>query len=365
MKTKRMYGVITALLLALGAIWGWSQATSGKVVGRITSQGKPVANALITLTNTGTGRSYKIKADKDGSFSAVGISFGEYDQEISDASGEKLLKRKVSVTGNQGAVKGESGAPDDLSVDVGGGSGPKMSEEELAKLKAEREKGLNLNALISQYNAAQQAKNWQQSADLLKQMIAMDPNRWDFEQALGDMNLNLGQYEESVAAYEKAIPAAENAAKTDAKADPAKIKMGIAKMLNNEGSAYLKLKQPQKAVDAYTKAASLDPNPGTAYFNLCATQYNSGNTQGALAACDKAIAADPNRADAYYIKGSLLVGDSKLDKEGKLMAPPGTSEALNKYLELAPDGAHAADVKQMLAAIGAKIETTYKEKKKK
>jgi tetratricopeptide (TPR) repeat protein len=135
-------------------------------------------------------------------------------------------------------------------------------------------------------------------------------------------------------------------------------------MLTNQGNAYLKLKQNDKAIAAYNKAASMDPNPGTAYFNICATQYNSGNTEGALAACDKAIAADPTRADAYFIKGSLMVGESKLDKDGKLQATPGTSEALNKYLELAPDGPHANDVKAMLQAIGAKIETTYHGKKK-
>ena len=59
------------------------------------------------------------------------------------------------------------------------------------------------------------------------------------------------------------------------------------------------------------------------------------------------------------------MGSSKLGKDGKLEAPAGTAEALNKYLELAPDGPHATDVKQMLTAIGAKIDTTYKEKKKK
>ena len=136
-------------------------------------------------------------------------------------------------------------------------------------------------------------------------------------------------------------------------------------MLTSEGNAYLKLKKNDKAIDAYTRAASMDPNPGTAYFNICATQYNSGNTQGALVACDKAIAADPTKADAYFIKGSLMVGDSKLDKDGKLQAPSGTAEALNKYLEFAPDGPHANHVKAMLQAIGAKIETSYHEKKKK
>jgi tetratricopeptide (TPR) repeat protein len=210
-----------------------------------------------------------------------------------------------------------------------------------------------------------QAKDWATAEPILQKLIASNPNRWDYQQALGNAQLNLGKFDEAVATYEKAIPMAENATKTDPKADPAKAKAAVGQMLTNEGSAYLKLKKSDKAIEAYTKAAAMDPNPATAYFNLCATQYNSGNTQGALAACDKAIAADPNRADAYFIKGSLMLGDSKQDKEGKLQAPPGTSEALNKYLELAPDGPHAGDVKAMLQAIGAKIETTYKEKKKK
>jgi tetratricopeptide (TPR) repeat protein len=123
-------------------------------------------------------------------------------------------------------------------------------------------------------------------------------------------------------------------------------------MLINEGNAYLKLHKNKEAIDAYNKAASMDPNPARAYFNLCATQYNIGNVEGALHACDKAIAADPSKADAYFIKGSLFVADSKTDMNGKITAPPGTVEALSKYLELAPNGAHANDVRQMLGYLG-------------
>ncbi len=358
MKTKRMHGLMLALLFALASTVSWSQGPTNRVQGKITKGGQPIANALVTLTNPDTGKTFKIKADKDGSFAAVGIPAGIYDQEISDVSGEKLFKRKVSVT-----TPGDNNKGDDLSVDVSAGGG--VSSAERAKLEAERNKTISLNALINQYNAAQQAKNWQQAADTLKQMIAAAPTHWEYQEALGDMQMNLNQYEEAAATYEKTIPAAQDSAKTDPKADQAKIKAAVGRMLTNEGVAYTKLKQTDKAVEAYTKAAAMDPNPGTAYFNLCATQYNSGNTQGALAACDKAIAADPNRADAYFIKGSLMMAESKQGKDGKLEAPEGTSEALNKYLQLAPDGPHANDVKQMLAFIGAKVETTYHEKKKK
>ena len=359
MKTKLTYAAITTLLFLAAAATAWSQATAGKVQGKVTDGGKPVPDAQVTLTNVDNGRTFKMKTDKNGQFTGVGIPFGTYDEEVASATGEKRFKRKVQVLGEGGAV-------DDLSVELTSGKpGAGPSKEELEKMKADREKAISENALIAQLNPALQAKDWATAEPILTKLIAMNPNRWDYQQALGNAQFGEGKFDEAVATFDKAIPVAENATKTDPKADPAKAKAAVAQMLTNEGNAYLKLKKNDKAIEAYNKAASMDPNPATAYFNICATQYNSGNTQGALTACDKAIAADPNRADAYFIKGSLMLGDSKQDKDGKLQAPAGTSEALNKYLELAPDGPHANDVKAMLQAIGAKIETTYHEKKKK
>jgi tetratricopeptide (TPR) repeat protein len=357
MKTKLTYAVITTLLFLAAMATAWSQATAGKVQGTITDGGKPVANADVVLTSISTGRTFKMKSDKNGQVSGVGIPFGDYNEEVT--AGEKRFKGQVRIAGEGGAI-------DNISVELTAGKpGTGPSKEELEKMKSEREKAINENTLIAQLNPALQAKDWATAEPILTKLIAMNPNRWDYQQALGNAQFSEGKFDEAVATFEKAIPIAENATKTDPKADPAKAKAGVAQMLTSEGNAYLKLKKNDKAIEAYTKAASMDPNPATAYFNICATQYNTGNTQGALAACDKAIAADPTRADAYFIKGSLMVGESKLDKEGKLQAAPGTSEALNKYLELAPDGSHANDVKAMLQAIGAKIETSYHEKKKK
>jgi tetratricopeptide (TPR) repeat protein len=233
--------------------------------------------------------------------------------------------------------------------------------------KEQREKAANINALIQQAQNAMNAKNWQEAIPPLQQLVAADPANWQFYSGLGDCMLNTGQYGQAVENYQKGIQAAEGnttVGPNNPITDPAKKEAGVAKMLTNEGNAYLKQKRTSEAVAAYTKAASMDPNPGTAYFNLCATQYNIGNMEGALAACDKALAADPNKADAYFIKGSILIADSKTDKDGKFQAPPGTAEALKNYLELAPDGGHVSDVKEMLELIGAKIETTYKKKAK-
>ncbi len=225
----------------------------------------------------------------------------------------------------------------------------------------------SINALFIQAQNALNEKKWQEAVGLFQQLIAADPNRWDFLQGLGNAQLNLGQYEDAGRSYEKGIQVAEKVLSSSAPkslqnpdSDPAKVKIGIGQMLTQQGNAYIKLRKNKEAVAAYGKAAELSPNPAIAYFNICATLYNMGNIEDAEAACDKAIAADPNKADTYFIKGSVMFAKGKLDANNKFVVSVGTADVLKKYLELSPDGPHANDVKQMLEMMGAKIETKNK-----
>ena len=118
------------------------------------------------------------------------------------------------------------------------------------------------------------------------------------------------------------------------------------------------------AVKAYNQAAQSDPaGAATYYFNEGAIMTNTGKVDDAIAAFDKAIAADPAKADAYYWKGVNLMGKATL-KGDKMVAPDGTAEAFNKYLELQPTGQFADPAKQMLASIGASVQTSFGNKKK-
>ncbi|MBV9608097.1 MAG: hypothetical protein JO187_00945, partial [Acidobacteria bacterium] len=78
----------------------------------------------------------------------------------------------------------------------------------------------------------------------------------------------------------------------------------------------------------------------------------------------KALAIDPTRADAYYWKGVNLLAKATT-KDNKMIAPEGTSEALNKYLQLQPDGKYASAAKELLASIGAPVQTQFKKTKSK
>jgi tetratricopeptide (TPR) repeat protein len=239
---------------------------------------------------------------------------------------------------------------------AGAQENPQKSDADKARaIKEQNEKAKASNKLIPQANAALLNKQWQQAEDLLKKLVEINPEIWNYRQGLGTAQMNLGQYEDALKSFDVGIHLAQKELESKPpEGDAVNAKPGIAMMLTFEGNAYIKLKKNDLAIAAYTKAAAMDPNPALAYFNLCATQYNIGNMTDAVASCDKAIAADPSKADAYFIKGSALYGDGKLDAKGTYILPPGTVEALKKYLELAPEGAHVADVKAMLEAAGVK-----------
>jgi tetratricopeptide (TPR) repeat protein len=196
----------------------------------------------------------------------------------------------------------------------------------------------NQNALVAKAQAALDAKRWPDAEAALKQLLSSEP-RSEYSEALGAAQFNQGRYADSLESYQGAIDLAGK------NASPA----AIAQIYTMIGNANLKLKKNDAAIAAYNKAATLDPNPAVAYFNLCATLYNMGQAAAkTAAACDKAIAADPKKADAYFVKGSSLYGEGALDKSNKFVVPPGTVAALKQYLVLAPGGPHVQDVKAML-----------------
>ena len=136
---------------------------------------------------------------------------------------------------------------------------------------------------------------------------------------------------------------------------------------NGAGNALAKQGKPTDAAAAFENAVKAEPaNAGMFYGNEAAVLFNAGQTDAAAAAADKAIAADPNRPDPYFIKGQALIAKSSFDaKTQKIVPPPGCVDAYQKYLQLAPDGAHAEAVKEVLQSLGEKVDTSYKAGKKK
>jgi len=354
---------LAAIALTLCCPPAWPQTSAIGAVGRVTNAGKAVADAQVVLIHSETLKTYRTKTASDGAFSFPAITRGSYRLEVFSSAGEMLYRKNQQVAGDAAVL---------LDIEVSGGAATTAPGAEPSEApKSENANTSGINALISQYNAALRANDPKAQITALKAIVAADPTRWDYFEALGDTQLDQGDYENAADSFEKGIQAAQqflasapSSASRILQSDRDRARAGMAHMLTNQGNAYLKLKKNDEAIAAYTKAAELSPNPATAYLNLCVVQYNARNLDGALHACDKAIAADPSRADPYFIKGSLLLSQSKPDKTGKMTAPSGTAEALKKYLELAPQGPYANQTRQMLEFIGTMAEASGKPGKK-
>jgi tetratricopeptide (TPR) repeat protein len=248
-----------------------------------------------------------------------------------------------------------------------------------AEVMAANSKITNLNAALTQARADNKAGNFQAAATSMTQattQLPTEPILWltlaDAQLGLADQALKeakaagkpatdpevAAKYTEAESSYKKAIELDAASKK------PNPSTAGAA--YNQLGQAYARSGDVKNASDAYDSAAKAEPaKAGMYFFNEAATLYNSGAHEAAGVAADKAIAADPNKADAYYIKGQALIPMATVDpKTQKIVAPPGCEDAYQKYLELAPEGPHAQEVKEILAGIGAQIKSTYRAGKK-
>jgi tetratricopeptide (TPR) repeat protein len=204
-------------------------------------------------------------------------------------------------------------------------------------------------ALTAAYNQAMLSKDWATAvadAQQLARLKATSQNLY----LLGNAQLYSGSADEALATYDRALATAEQEKPAEGQA-LAKWKDDLAKIYIGRGNALLKLKRTTEAIDLYHQAAEYASNAGAAYFNVCAVLYNLGNTKDSPAACRKCVQADPGRANAWFILGSVLFAEAPVDGKGKVASSAEMREALEKYLALAPDGPHAADVKGMLDMI--------------
>ena len=325
---------------------------------------------------------YTFELDANGDYKGSGITPGNYVIIVFQEGRSVDYQDNVNVAANDDKV---------VNFDMSRAEYiNKMTPEEKKQLEEYKKKNVevtqanakiaNLNTLLTQARADTKAGNYDAAAKSMTDATAAKPDEAILWVALGDAQLGqadtaakaakaagkpasdpeiVQKYNDAAASYKKAIDA--NAASKKPNVETA------AAAENQLGQVYAKAGNGKDASDAYEAAAKADPTKaGMYYFNEAATLYNAGKLDEAGAAADKAIAADPNRADAYYIKAQALIPKATVDpKTQKIVAPPGCVEAYQKYLELAPEGPRAEEVKGILTGIGAEVKSSYKATTKK
>jgi tetratricopeptide (TPR) repeat protein len=369
----RKYFILPFLLVlavGLSAPLAFSQ-TTGTVKGVCTDiEGKPITGAVVQLVGVETGHTYNIKTNAKGEYFTLGIVPGKYNFKLSKDGTEIFHINNVTVgldelELNFDLKKEQVNAPQNLG----------KTPEQIAAEAAERTKAAKdqntvkaLNDKIREAGAASDAGDFEKAIAVLNDANAMDSTRDLIWYKLGDAyRASAGKtdpaekekrYEMAVTDYQKAI----EIRKTDTK-DPDSNKK-LAAYYNNLADVYNKTHKVDDAVKTYGLAAQIDPAGTAGYnYNIGIVYMNAGRADESVAAFDKVIAADPNKALAYYYKGIDLIGKATL-KGDKMIAPDGTVESFQKYIELEPNGPLTQTAKDMLASIGATIETGFGTKKK-
>ena len=247
-----------------------------------------------------------------------------------------------------------------------------------------------LNALMKQAVADMQAGDYASAIKAMSDATTAKPDEAILWETLGDAQMG-----DAVAADTKAkashttdatVPDKLTAAETSYQkaltlnAAAAKPRPELPAAANNQlGAVYGRLAMTYEAADkdkrsdamksmaaAYDAAAKADAKGAVKYYlNESVMLYNAslktGVADGLADAADKAIAADPTRADAYFFKAEGLAPLITMGPDGKtLVAPPGLVDACNQYIKLAPAGVHAADLKGILAGLQEQVQTNYK-----
>jgi len=383
---KKLYAVpVLIVLIALLCVLPAPAQTTGSVRGTCKdAEGKPIAGAVVQWSNTENGRNYEFKTSKSGEYFSLGVAPGNYTVSLKKDGKELFHFTGVHVALDEVTQDFDLKKEMSTAAQSQGMSAEqlKAAQEEQAKIVKENQTIGTLNEKLAAAKQAADAGDYDTAAKTINEAIQVDANRDLLWAKLGDYTMSGAAKQTDAAAkekayadaytdYQKAVELRQKVFDSEpSKKTPETTKV-LAQFYNNLGKAAATAGKTEEAVKAYTQAAQLDPaGAGMYYFNLGGTLTNA-NTKNdaemrnaAVQAFDKAISVDPNRADAYYWKATNLIGAATLQGD-KMVAPEGTAEAFQKYLELQPNGPHAAEAKAMLDTLGAKVETSFGTSKKK
>jgi tetratricopeptide (TPR) repeat protein len=367
-------------------LFGFSAlAQTGEMEGPVKgTDGKPLAGAIVKIDRTDIKAHYKVKTDKKGHYLYAGLPYGTYNVSIEVDGKDQMIAQGVRLASNpngdpttvpidlsqlaaaqQGAQQAAQAKQQASEAAVDATRGLSATEKAaLEKQNKEREEALKKNKELNDaFNAgiaAAQAKQYDQAVASFTKASELDPKQNVVWAQLAEANINLASTKSGAdfdASMQKGL---------DAYTKAIELKPDDAGYHNNYALALAKDKKYPEAQAELEKAATLDPsNAGRYYYNLGALLTNAGQTEPAGQAFKSAVEKDPNYADAQYQYGVYLLSKATVTKDGKTTPAPGTVEALQKYLQLQPNGPHAEEAKGLLAQLGSTVDTTYKAGKKK
>jgi tetratricopeptide (TPR) repeat protein len=311
MRTHLFRGVL-ALVLALAVCAPAVAQSTGMVKGRVVdAEGKPVADARITVEFPAGGRKNETKTNAKGEYIQIGLVPGQY----------KVTATKDKVGTQMFEIRVRVGSPAELNFQLTPSSG--LSAEDVKKNAA-------VQASFTAGVEASKSGNHDAAIAKFTEAAALLPNCADCYYNIGFAHSQKQQYAEAEAAFKKAI----------------ELKPNSAEAYNGLATIYNAQRKFEEAAAASAKAAEFSGGAAgggaEALYNQGVILWNGGKYAEAKAQFESAIKADPNMADAHYQLGMANLNLGQL---------PAAIAAFEGYLAVAPNGPKAAEVKTFIAQL--------------
>lgn len=370
----RRVGTLMATLLfcAIGA-WAQTSSIEGDVKG---DDGKPYKGTdkkldYVKIERTDIKGNYQTSIDKKGHYFHAGLPLGTYNvtvfiggKEVDKMQGVKTrlgdptpINFDLQANAARQQAMQQAAQTGQLTEEMKRDMSPEQKaalEKQMKEQSAKMAKNKELNDAFNTGMTAMQGQQWQAAIDSLTKASTLDPTQLAVWSNLATAYDNLGKSTKGPESEAASTKADEMYKKT------IELKPDDPNIHNNYALLLARQKKFKEAEDELAKASALDPpGAGKYYYNLGAILVNTGQNDAAGEAFKKALAADPNYADAHYQYGIFLTGKAQVGADGSMKFPDGTKESFEKYLQLKPEGPYASSAKSMLETMGSKVDTKY------
>ncbi|MCL4522298.1 MAG: carboxypeptidase regulatory-like domain-containing protein [Acidobacteria bacterium] len=349
-------------------------------------QGKPFPDAAIILKHDDSGQTLETKTDKNGQFVMNGMRIGIWSLTVK-VKGTVAHERKiqVSLSGTERVVINFK----DLVA--------KMSEEEAAARKKQEEERTKFQGMKAHFDAGRTSldqaiatrnelqrtpvadrgplteKLTQASTTAITELEAAQQSAPPNDANLHIVMSNLGQAYEVAGRYDDAVAAFSKAIELKPEMTNYYLGMGTAQAKAGKVTEAMATCDKASTLPSAAAASAAESGQATAscYANVGITLQNAAKMKESVEPFRKATAVNPNSPDYWFWLARALVAAMEYKTEGtltKIIIQPGTAEAYQKYLELAPSGRYAQEAKDglaMLESIAPGIQTKITTKKKK
>jgi tetratricopeptide (TPR) repeat protein len=347
--------IVFAVLLTCASAF----AQTGGLTGRATGEGgKPLAGYTILVERVEIRWSSKVKTNKKGEYTYIGLATGMYKVTLLSPEGKPMyfVTKKVGL-----------GDPTEVNFDMAEAMNEaKKSQEanpEYQKNVAEQKQNASLKQLFDQGRALYAEKHYAEAADVFEKALplAKDKNVLIVMSQLAETWTKAASVENTPDARKQDLGKALDYYQKVIQADP-----NDAAIHNNLGNLYAEMNKPEDAQAEFQKAAEMDPTHASGYYyNLGAIMVNKGQMDQASTALKKSTDIDPTNAMAWYWYGMALMGKAVYKPDGSVAPAPGTIEAFQTYLKLAPNGPMAQQAQASIDSLQGKTSLEYKAPPKK